>query len=162
MQCFSYSYLAQLQAAWSQSTSGCPAGPSQTAEAKAAAPYWDQYSYDTQGNLTGITQTPATGSATTITDVFGPSSQPGGAGPAGPHQIGTQSVHAPGAAQPAVTTYGWDASGRVSSLASPSGTEQLAWGAPSGQPARNPFQLTGITHGPGSGPSGPSRGQRRA
>ena len=65
VQCFSYDYLAQLQTAWSQSASGCSAGPSQTAEAKAAAPYWDQYSYDTQGNLTGVTQTPATGSATT-------------------------------------------------------------------------------------------------
>ena len=147
VQCFTYNYLAQLQTAWSQSATSCPAAPSQTAESTAAAPYWDQYSYDTEGNLTAVTQTPATGNATTITDAFGPSSQPGGTGPAGPHQIGTQSVQAPGVAQPAVTNYGWDASGRLTSVASPSGTEQLAWGAQSGQPVQNPFQLTGITQG---------------
>jgi RHS repeat-associated protein len=147
VQCFGYNYLAQLQTAWSQSASDCSAGPSQTAEGTAAAPYWDQYSYDTQGNLTAITQTPPTGNATTVTDAFGPTSQPGGTGPVGPHQIGTQSVQSPGVAQPAVTTYGWDASGRLSSIASPSGTQHLTWGAGSGQPLQNPFQLTGITQG---------------
>jgi RHS repeat-associated protein len=147
VQCFTYNYLAQLQTAWSQSAASCSAGPSQTAESTAAAPYWDQYSYDTEGNLTGITQTPASGNATTITDAFGPSSQPGGTGPAGPHQIGTQSVQTPGVAQPAVSTYGWDTSGRLTSIASPSGTEQFSWGTPSGGPVQNSFQLSQISQG---------------
>ena len=77
----------------------------------------------------------------------GRGSQPGGTGPAGPHQIGTQSVQDPGVAQPAVTSYGWDASGRLTSVDSPSGTAQLAWGAASGQPVQDPLQLTGITQG---------------
>ena len=46
VQCFTYDYLGRLTTAWSQGSGGCSAGPSQSAEAGAAAPYWDAYQYN--------------------------------------------------------------------------------------------------------------------
>jgi len=57
-------HLGRLSQAWSQGNSGCAASPSQSAEG-GAAPYWDQYSYASTGNLTSQTSTPQSGAATT-------------------------------------------------------------------------------------------------
>jgi hypothetical protein len=62
VQCFTYDYLGRLGEAWSQGSmpsAGCPSsGPAtQASEAAAAAPYYDQYSYDVSGDLTSVTST---------------------------------------------------------------------------------------------------------
>jgi hypothetical protein len=84
VQCFHYDYLGRLSQAWSQGSSGCSAGPSQSAEAGAAAPYWDSYAYNTQNDLTGQTSTPVSGSATTMTNSYP------AAGSVQPHAIASQ------------------------------------------------------------------------
>ena len=67
VQCFPTTTLAGCTTGWSQGASGCPAGPSQSAESGAAAPYWEQYTYNNENDLTSEISTPATGLATTTT-----------------------------------------------------------------------------------------------
>jgi RHS repeat-associated protein len=117
VQCFQYDYLGRLSQAWSQGSSSCSAGPSQSAEAGAAAPYWEQYGYDAQDNMTREVSTPASGSATTVTSGFTP----------GTHQLASQSS-VTGTGTAASTAFGWDAAGNMTSVAAPGGTETLSWG----------------------------------
>ena len=92
---------------------------SQSAEAGAAAPYWDQYSYDTSGDLTGVTATPASGAATTTASTF-----PAAGGPQS-HALTAQTSAGP--AGTATTSYGCDAAGDTTSIAGPSSAQSLAW-----------------------------------
>src|ERR1700722_4671091 len=100
VQCFSYDYGSRPTAAWSQGNPACTGGPSQAAEAGAAAPYWDAYGYDGssnlgENNLTQVTATPSTGQAVTTSLAYPP-----GAGAAQPHapvtstQSGAQTSYA--------------------------------------------------------------------
>ncbi|HEV3379551.1 MAG TPA: RHS repeat-associated core domain-containing protein, partial [Trebonia sp.] len=116
-QCFQYDYLGRLTQAWSQGTSSCSPGPSQTAESGAAAPYWEQFQYDSQNNMTQEVSTPASGPATTVTSAFA----------AGTHELSSQSS-VTGSGTAAATTYKWDAAGDMTSAASPSGSQTLAYG----------------------------------
>ena len=99
VQCFSYDYLNRLVQAWAQGTAGCASTPSASAEG-GAAPYWDTYTYNTIGNLTGITATTPAGAVTTTTDTYP------AAGAARPHAITGQAVTAPSGttAPPATAT----------------------------------------------------------
>src|SRR5205809_1131795 len=54
VQCFQYDYLGRLAQAWAQGATGCASTPSTSAEG-GAAPYWNAYTYNTVGDLTGIT-----------------------------------------------------------------------------------------------------------
>jgi RHS repeat-associated protein len=119
VQCFTYDYLGRLAQAWSQGTSGCSAGPSQSAEAGAAAPYWESYSYNTVNNLTGETSTPATGAATTTTDSYP------AAGTAQPHAV--SSVQASGPSGTATSTYGYDSDGHLTSTTGSTQDQSLSW-----------------------------------
>jgi hypothetical protein len=70
VQCFQYDYLGRLSQAWSQGGSSCASGPSQPAESGAAAPYWEQFSYDAVDDMTSRVSTPASGSAVTTADAY--------------------------------------------------------------------------------------------
>jgi RHS repeat-associated protein len=136
VQCFQYDYLARLDQAWSQGTSGCSAGPSQPAESGAAAPYWEQYSYDVTGNLTGITSTPASGSATTIATQFPFTSTA--------HAPSSQTVTPPSGGT-STTTYAYYASGGMKTATGPAKNESLTWDAAG--------RLKSVTVTPSGGPA---------
>jgi RHS repeat-associated protein len=119
VQCFSYDYLGRLSQAWAQGSSGCASAMSQSAEASAAAPYWNQYTYDTSGDLTGATATPASGAATTTTSTFPAAGSPQ------PHALTAQKSAGP--AGTATTSYGYNAAGDTTSIAGPSSTQSLSW-----------------------------------
>ena len=119
VQCFSYDYLGRLSQAWAQGSAGCVPAMSQSAEAGAAAPYWDQYSYDTSGDLTSVTSTPASGAATTTTSTFPAAGSPQ------PHGLTAQESVGP--AGTATTSYGYNAAGDTTSIAGPSSTQSLSW-----------------------------------
>ena len=117
-QCFQYDYAGRLTQAWSLGTSGCSSGPSQSAEAGAAAPYWDQYSYNVQNDLTKVVSTPASGQATTYTDSY-PT-----AGGSQPHAISGQQVTG---GQSGSSAFGYDASGELTSQSGQGGNQTLSW-----------------------------------
>lgn len=118
-QCFTYDYLGRLAQAWSQGSSDCSFGPSQSAEAGAAAPYWENYSYNTVGDLTGQTSTPASGAATTTADSYPP------AGSAQPHAV--SDVQSTGPAGATSASYGYTPAGQLTSVTGTSQDESLSW-----------------------------------
>jgi RHS repeat-associated protein len=118
VQCFSYDYLGRLTTAWSQGTSSCTS-PSQSAEAGAAAPYWEQYSYNDENDLTAQTSTPATGSATTTTFAYPAAGSPQ------PHAVST--ARATGPSGSSATSYGYDADGDTTAITAPDNTQTLDW-----------------------------------
>ncbi|MCW2943016.1 MAG: hypothetical protein JWN00_6001, partial [Actinomycetia bacterium] len=139
VQCFNYDYLGRLDAAWSQGTlpsTGCastgPSGGSSipASEAAAAAPYWEQYSYDVTGNLTSVTSTPPTGSATVTQEAFPApgstayqSGQPAAAGQP-PHAAtgtGPQGFTTP------ATSYTYDQAGHLTSTTGSDTSQALKW-----------------------------------
>jgi RHS repeat-associated protein len=133
VQCYSYDYLGRLARAWSQGSAGRSAGPSQAAEAGAAAPYWQQYSYNAAGDMTSEVSVPASGPATTITSTYP------AAGSARPHAVTSQAVTSPSGT--VVTGYGYDAAGQLTSE-SGSVSQSLSWDAAG--------QLASVTAGSGA------------
>jgi RHS repeat-associated protein len=119
VQCFNYDYLGRLTTAWSQGSTGCSGGPSQAAEAGAAAPYWDAYQYNAVNDLTSVTSTPPTGGATTTTSSFP------AAGSAQPHAVSAQQVAGPG--HNLSTSYGYNAAGDTTSVSNSAGGQTLSW-----------------------------------
>jgi hypothetical protein len=95
-QCFGYDYLGRLVQAWAQGSSTCASTPSASAEG-GATPYWNAYTYNTVGDLTGITATTPTGAVTTTTDGYP------AAGAARPHAISTSQVTGSSAPRTAAT-----------------------------------------------------------
>ena len=138
VQCFQYDYLDRLGQAWAQGSTGCASAPSASAEG-GAAPYWNAYTYSTVGNLTGITSTSPAGAATTTTDSYP------AAGATRPHAITASNVTTPSGSTSA--SYGYDASGHLSTVSGTSQSEALTWNdagqltqtavTPSGGSARN-------------------------
>jgi RHS repeat-associated protein len=118
VQCFHYDYLGRLVQAWAQGSTGCASTPSAPAEG-GAAPYWNAYSYNTAGNLTGITSTTPTGAVTTTTDGYP------AAGAARPHAITTSQVTKSSGSTN--TSYGYDASGHLTTVTATAQSEALTW-----------------------------------
>ena len=118
VQCFQYDYLNRLVQAWAQGTAGCPSTPSVSAEG-GAAPYWETYSYNTIGNLTGITSTTAAGAVTTTTDTY-PAAEA-----AHPHAITGQTVTTSSGSTG--TSYGYDADGNLTTVTGASQDQALSW-----------------------------------
>jgi RHS repeat-associated protein len=117
-QCFQYDYAGRLTQAWSQGSSGCTSGPSQSAEAGAAAPYWDQYSYNVQNDLTKVLSTPSSGQSTTYTDSYP------AAGSSQPHAISGQQLSG---GLSGSSTFGYNASGQLTSQSGLGGNQALSW-----------------------------------
>ncbi len=140
VQCFQYGNLDRLSTAWSQGSAGCSSGPSQSAEAGAAAPYWDSYQYNGENDLTGQTSTPASGPATTYDNSF-----PATSGNDGPHAIAEQQTQVSGATT-GTTTYGYDDAGDTTSITANGATDSLNWDG-AGQV---PGQLAAATNSSGT------------
>ncbi len=119
VQCFGYDYLGRLTQAWSQGTTGCSSGPSQSAQAGAAAPYWEKYAYNAENDLTSQISTPVSGGATTTTDGYP------AAGSARPHALTSQQVAGPSGTS--TTSYGYNADGDTTSATSSASTQNLNW-----------------------------------
>jgi RHS repeat-associated protein len=130
VQCFTYNYLGQLASAWAQGSTGCASSGSQSAEAGAAAPYYEQYGYNSEGDLTSDVSTPASGAATTTTNTFP------NAGSARPHAVTSQSA-VTGSGSPVTTGYTYTASGQTATIAAAGTTSDLNW--------NDAGQLTSIT-----------------
>jgi RHS repeat-associated protein len=138
VQCFAYDYLGRLVQAWAQASTGCAATPSASAEG-GAAPYWDSYTYNTIGNLTGITATTPSGAVTTTTDGYP------AAGAPRPHALTAASVTGPSGTTS--TSYGYDPSGHLTTVTGGPQSQALTWDdagrltqdavTPSGSTARN-------------------------
>jgi YD repeat-containing protein len=135
VQCSHYDYLGRLQTAWSQGGSSCAASPTTTLESGAAAPYWDAYTYNTEGDLTKQVSTPATGTATTYANAF-----PATTGADGPHAVASQTDTGGSTTK---TTFGYDDAGYTTSIAAGTTTDTLNWNA-AGYP---PGQLASVTSG---------------
>jgi RHS repeat-associated protein len=118
VQCFQYDYLNRLVQAWTQATTSCATTPSASAEG-GAAPYWETYTYNTIGNLTGITDTTPADAVTTTTDTYP------AAGAAHPHAITGQSVTTPSGTTGA--SYGYDASGDLTAVTGTTADQALTW-----------------------------------
>lgn len=118
VQCFQYDYLARLTQAWAQGTATCAAAPSAAAEG-GPAPYWNGYSYNAIGNLTGLTATTPSGAATTTTDTY-PTS-----GGLRPHAVTTASVSS--AAGTTSTGYTYTAAGQLATATGPAQSQSLTW-----------------------------------
>jgi RHS repeat-associated protein len=118
VQCFQYDYLNRLVQAWAQGTTGCAAAPSASAEG-GAAPYWESYTYNTIGNLSGITATSPTGAVTTTADAYP------AAGAAQPHAITGQSVTT--SSGTTTSSYAYDAAGNLTTVVGSSQDQALTW-----------------------------------
>ncbi|HZS20875.1 MAG TPA: RHS repeat-associated core domain-containing protein, partial [Pseudonocardiaceae bacterium] len=117
VQCFQYDYLDRLAQAWAQGSTGCAATPSASAEG-GTAPYWDSYSFNIIGNLTGITTTTAAGAVTTTTHTYPV------AGAVRPHGITGRSVTT--SSGTTSTSYSYDASGNLNAVTGAS-SQALNW-----------------------------------
>jgi RHS repeat-associated protein len=144
-QCFTYNALGQLTAAWSQGTATCGSASqmSQSTESGAAAPYWEQYTYDDEGDLTQEISTPSTGTATTYTNTFSATASNKATLP---HAIATQDATG---GTTASTSYGYNGDGQTTSIDGTAGDQTLTWGG-TGQ---NPSELTSISDTNGSSTS---------
>jgi RHS repeat-associated protein len=118
VQCFAYDYLGRLTQAWAQGSTGCATTPSASAEG-GAAPYWNSYTYNTIGDLTGTTATTPSGAVTTTAGSY-PS-----AGSARPHAITTAKVTA--GSGTTTTSYGYDVAGHLTTTTGPSQSQALTW-----------------------------------
>ena len=129
VQCFTYDYLGRLSTAWSQGSTTCPSSASQTAESGAAAGYWNQYQYNTAGDLTQVTATPSSGTATvTQTAYDGPDTQQTTTPDQPVHGISSVTVNPPsGSAESA--SYSYDQSGHLETVSgtAPSGGQSFSW-----------------------------------
>jgi len=119
VQCFDYDYLGRLTQAWSQGSASCKPGPSQSAEAGGAAPYWEQYTYNNENDLTAETSTPAAGTATAITSTYP------AAGSARPHAITSRQASGPSGTS--TTSYAYAADGDTTGITAASDSQTLNW-----------------------------------
>jgi len=118
VQCFQYDYLGRLVQAWAQGAVGCASTPSASAEG-GSAPYWNSYTYDVTGNLTGITATAAGGAVTTTANSYPTATS------AQPHTITTSKVTT--AAGTTSSSYSYDLSGNLTRTAGASQSTALTW-----------------------------------
>ncbi|HEV2376996.1 MAG TPA: RHS repeat-associated core domain-containing protein [Streptosporangiaceae bacterium] len=119
VQCFAPDYLGRTVTAWSQASTDCTNGPSRSAEAGAAAPYWENYTYNDVNDLTQVTSTPPTptGSVTTTINTFP------APGSSQPHGVATQQV----SGQTGKTQYSYNAAGQTTLISAPGQTQNLNW-----------------------------------
>jgi RHS repeat-associated protein len=119
VRCFQYDYLGRLVQAWAQGSTGCASTPSASAEG-GAAPYWNSYTYNTIGDMTGITSTTPAGAVTTAADTYP------AAGAAQPHAITGEKITSP--AGNVSASYGYNADGELTSVTgSTAGNQALTW-----------------------------------
>jgi RHS repeat-associated protein len=117
VQCFAYDYLGRMTQAWAQGSAGCAATPSTSAEG-GPAPYWQSYTYNTTGDLTGITYNNP-GGLLTATATYP------AAGSARPHAITAATLTS--SSGTASYSYGYDADGNLTTTTSPSQSQTLTW-----------------------------------
>jgi RHS repeat-associated protein len=122
VQCFDYDHQRRLTQAWAQGGTGCAAEPS-AAGIGGVAPYWHAYTYSSAGNRTGLTVHGVGGAADAVTSYTHPAT-----GQPGPHRV--SSTQAQTGSQPAaVTSYGYDPAGNLTSVSGPDGTTSYQWDA---------------------------------
>jgi RHS repeat-associated protein len=117
VQCFQYDYLGRLVQAWAQGSTGCASTPSASAEG-GTAPYWQSYTYNTIGDLTGITYNNPGG-------LFTAAGTYPAAGSARPHAITAATMTS--SSGTASYTYGYDAAGNLTATTNPSQSQALTW-----------------------------------
>ncbi|GHF76287.1 hypothetical protein GCM10018790_62780 [Kitasatospora xanthocidica] len=108
-QCFQYDYQVRLTEAFTPSGTGCPSAPD-GASLGGPAPYWNSYTYNTNGTRAGETRHDPKGNPTLDTTT-------GYAYPAAtgtrPHALGSTSTAVGPVGTPAVESYDYDASGNT-------------------------------------------------
>jgi RHS repeat-associated protein len=122
VQCFDYDHQRRLTRAWAQGGTGCAAEPS-AGVVGGVAPYWQTYTYSSAGNRTGLTVHGVGGAADTVTSYTHPAT-----GQPGPHRVNSTRVQT-GSQPAAVTSYGYDPAGNLTSASGPDGTTGYQWDA---------------------------------
>jgi RHS repeat-associated protein len=118
VQCFQYDYLGRLVEAWAQGSTGCASTPSASAEG-GAAPYWESYTYNAIGDMTGNTSTTPAGAVTTATATYP------AAGATQPHAISSEKVASPSGTTS--TSYGYNADGDLTTVTGTTAGQALTW-----------------------------------
>lgn len=128
-QCFNYDYLQRLQQAWTPTNAPCTTEPS-TADIGGPAPYWQSYTYTSNGNRVSLTKHATTPTGTDQRDTY---TYPTGSNPDQPHAV-TQIEHADAPADSSSYTptgtdaYSYNSDGQLTTAPG----EQLSW-TPQGQ-----------------------------
>ncbi|MFG3715047.1 RHS repeat domain-containing protein [Micromonospora sp. NPDC047730] len=128
-QCFVHDHLQRLTEAWSQPTTGCASAPSGTVVG-GPAPYWHSYQYDATGNRTREVLHGIAGQADTERTYQVPGTAQG-------HRLA--GVTQTGGAGDRTDSFGYDATGNLTTRTVGAETERLAWDAEGA--------LTSITEG---------------
>ncbi|MEU0096501.1 polymorphic toxin-type HINT domain-containing protein [Kribbella sp. NPDC006257] len=118
-QCFDYDYLRRMTQARTTSNASCSTAPT-TATMGTTYPYWQSYEYWKSGNRSKVTNYAAVGNTTTTY-----------AYPAGtaPHPHAVTGVSSSGPAGTSADTYGYDASGNMSTRTVSGDTDTFGWDA---------------------------------
>ncbi|WP_327408704.1 polymorphic toxin-type HINT domain-containing protein [Streptomyces sp. NBC_01281] len=122
-QCFSYDYLARMTEAWAQQTSTCADTPSASALG-GPAPYWQSYTYNTDGTRDTETLHDPTGATTK--DTKRKYSYPG-PGAVRPHSLTTVDVTGPSGI--AAESYTYDDAGNTHTRTISGNKQTLDWDA---------------------------------
>jgi RHS repeat-associated protein len=117
VQCFSYDYLGRIAEAWAQGSTGCASSPTYANEG-GPAPYLEQYSYNTENDLTGITSTSTAGAVSSTTLAYP------APGSAHPHAVTSSTTTG---ASTSNASYGYDADGNLTTVSGSAGSQSLTW-----------------------------------
>ncbi|MFI6317215.1 RHS repeat-associated core domain-containing protein [Nonomuraea sp. NPDC050556] len=163
-QCFGYDYAQHLTEAWTQSTTTCAAGPS-AALVGGPSPYWSSYAYDAAGSRTSETLHGASDTSRAYTNQghrLTRVDQSGGAGARtdtfGYDATGNLTSRSIGGTAQTLT---WDTGGELSSVTQGSATTSFVYNADGGRmirrdPSGTTLYLPGTELRLASGASAPS------
>ena len=134
-QCYRYDGYARLQVAFTPAAAACTTLPAVFADLGGAAPYWQDFSYNTNGTRSKLVDHGSSGDST-VTYTYGGAGKPA-------HSVASTSTVS--AAGTKVATYGYNASGATTSRPGANGQQTIDWDA------RN--RLSQVTQAEGAGTS---------
>ena len=115
-QCFGYDYQRRLTQAWTPGSGDCAAAPT-AAGLGGPAPYWHSWTFDKVGNRLTEKKVTPTGATTDSTYTYGSTTQPNT----------LKSVTTTGPAGTSTKSFGYDATGNLTSRTEGGTTETLNW-----------------------------------
>ncbi|GLZ78406.1 hypothetical protein Afil01_32130 [Actinorhabdospora filicis] len=129
VQCFRYDHLQRLTEAWTPKANDCVKTPGQGTVLGGAAPYWQSYSFQKNGNRASLTNHPVPGKTTETTTTYTyPSPTPGTDGAPGNHRLASTETSTLGSPGSFTHAYAYDQAGNTVQRPDGKGKLQnLAW-----------------------------------